>query len=97
MTSDEPSYVYIMLRTTLVLLLHCVTAFQLSGRRMNEEVVLIDGPTPNRMDAFRFAESGSCDDIGWCDQQGCFEENVPARDPAKTSRTSASWKATGRI
>ncbi len=48
---------------------------------MNEEVVLIDGPTPNRMDAFRFAESGSCDDVGWCDQQGCFEENVPARDP----------------
>ena len=69
-----------MLRTTLVLLLHCVTAFQLSARRMNEEVVLIDGPTPNRIDAFRFAESGSCDDIGWCDQEGCFEENVPARE-----------------
>ena len=70
-----------MLRTTLLLILHCVTAFQLSGRRTNEEeVVLIDGPNPSLIAAFSFAESGSCDDIGWCDQQGCYEENVPVRE-----------------
>ena len=64
----------------LGLLLTSVTAFQLSGRRMNEAPVLIDGPNPSRIAAFSFAESGSCDDIGWCDQQGCYEENVPVRD-----------------
>ena len=50
-----------MLRIALLglLLMPSVTAFQLSGRRMNEATVLIDGPNPSRIAAFSFAESGA--------------------------------------